>query len=385
LFVLDGLPKRQRGRACPGGAGCASWGKTVLIKRILHFAPEAVVAALIAIGVGLYYFGIFQHSTYVSGPYLLDTGLFNYIVGPDSHNLSMPTAIGMDSFYYVHISPFLIPFSYISAILGLKGFQPLEMVLVLGHAGAAVMAFVVAQYYLRPVGRIAAIILAAVFAVAFGLSGILRSTADYPHIEVLYVPMATLALLLIFHRRQKWAWLAFMLCLFVREDAGLEMACILGAYLFLAAISERRLPQRTRDLLPFLAVALAYPFFVLFMQSALLVIQSNFARIYSGTPAYAHLTLPFLIQRAETLVFERQWVLAILGASLVAFLLRPRLIALTGILAAIPWFLVSFTAYSDTAGTFSLYYAFPFLVLPLVPFIVTAELPSAEAVYVQYA
>jgi hypothetical protein len=356
-----------------------------LIKRILHLAPEIVVGALIAIGVGLYYFGIFQHSTYVSGPYQMDTGLFNFIVGPDSHMLSMPTSIGMDSFWYVHISPILIPFESLSQMLGLTEFQPLFVVLLLGHMGAAVMAFVVAQYYLRPTGRILAIALAAVFGVTFGLCGILRSTSDYPHIEVLYVPLAALALMLIFHRHKLWAWAAFMLCLFVREDAGLEMALILGAYLFLAAIAERRwLPQRTLDLLPFIGMGLLYPATVLFAQTAFLPIQSNFARIYSGTPAYAHLNADFLVHRWEVLTTDRLWVLAILGASLVAFIARPRLIALTGILAAVPWFLVSFTAYSDTAGTFSLYYAFPFLVLPLVPFIVTAELPSAEEVYVDY-
>ena len=56
---------------------------------------------------------------------------------------------------------------------------------------------------------------------------------------------------------------AFALCLLVREDAGLHLACILGAYLVLAAIKERGIPERARDLAPFLVAGLAYPVFAL--------------------------------------------------------------------------------------------------------------------------
>ncbi|MDB5459682.1 MAG: hypothetical protein JWO72_1423 [Caulobacteraceae bacterium] len=352
--------------------------------RRWDLVPVAVACATVAILVGVFYFGVFQHSTYGAGPYLYDTGLFNYIVGPDSRNLEMPSAINMPSFYYVHISPILVPFSFISRLLGLKEFQPLEMVLILGFSGAAAAAFVAIQYYLRPLGRIVSIALAATFAIAFALSGIMRTTAAYPHIEILYVPLAVTALLLIFHRRMRWAWVAFVLCLLVREDAGLEMACILGAYLFLAAIAERGIPERMRDLLPFVGVALAYPALALLAQNALLPIESNFARIYSGAPAYAHLNATLLAHRWDVLTHEQPQALITLASCLACFALRPRWIALTGLLASLPWFLAGVTAYSETAGSFSLYYAFPFLVLPLVPFIVTAELPSAKVVYVDH-
>lgn len=341
-----------------------------------------MISVIIAATVGIYYYQIFQHSYYAAGPYLYDTELFNYIVGPQGAGLRMPPVINMPSFFYVHISPILLPFSAISSVLGLRDMQPLQLVLILGFSGAAVAAFLVVQHYLRPLGGIVSMALGAVFALAFALCGTMHSTADYPHIEILYVAPAAISLLLIFHRHLRWAWAAFLATLFVREDAGLHMACILGAYLALAAIAERGVPARTRDILPFLLVALAYPVFVLLTQNALLPIESNFARIYSGKPAYAHLTAHLLAQRFDTLLTQQPQVLLLLAASLIPFLVRPRWTALTGIVAAIPWFVVSVTAVSETAGSLSLYYAFPFLVLPLVPYVVTAELPSAEDVYV---
>jgi hypothetical protein len=294
----------------------------------------------------------------------------------------MPPVINMPSFFYVHISPILLPFSTLSSVLGLRDMQPLELVLQLGFCGAAVAAFLIVQHYLRPLGAVAALALGALFALAFAVGGTMLSTASYPHIEILYAPLAAVSLLLIFHRHLRWAWAVFVLTLFVREDAGLHLACILGAYLVLAAIAERGAPARTKDLLPFLLAAMAYPVFVLLMQNALLPIDSNFARIYSGKPAYAHLTGDLLAHRFDILLTQQPHVLLLLAASLVPFVLRPRWTALSGIAAAIPWFVVSVTAVSETAGSFSLYYAFPFLVLPLVPYVVTAQLPSPETVYV---
>jgi hypothetical protein len=353
-------------------------GYIALTMRRLDYVVLAFVGSLIAAIIGVICFGIIQHSTYAVGPYLYDTALFNYIVGPQSHNLAMPSVINMPSFYRVHISPLLIPFSYISRMLGLTGFQSLELVLIPGFSGAAVAAFLVVRHYLRPLGRILPTILAAAFALAFGLSGVMRSTVDYPHIEILYVPLATAALFLMFQRRMRAAWIVFALGLMTREDAGLHMACVIAAYLFLAAISERGLPARTGDLLPFLIAAMIYPVFVLTAQAALLPIESNFARVYSGTPAYAHLTASFMARRWDALVSKEPEVLFLLASCLACFVARPRLLALTGIVAALPWFLVSITAVGEASGTMSLYYAFPFLVLCLVPFIVTAEMPSAK-------
>ena len=349
--------------------------------KVRGLIPIVIVSVLIAAAVAIYYHLIFLHSWYVGGPYLYDTELFNYIVGPKGQGLRMPSVINMDSFFYVHISPILMPFSFISSALHLQEMAPLEMVLLLGFSGAAVAAFVAVQYFLRPLGAVLSFGLGAVFALAFAISGVMRQTADYPHIEVLYVGPAVIALLLIFHRKFLWAWLAFLLTLIAREDSGLHLACIFSAYLVLAAIAERKLiPARTWDIAPFLFFAIAYPIAVLMAQRHFLPIESNFARIYSGVPAYAHLNGELLAERFHTIVNQPAAPLLLL-ASLVPALIRPKLVALTGLLAAAPWFLVSVTALSDAPGTFALYYAFPFLVLAIVPFVVTAELPSTETAH----
>jgi hypothetical protein len=352
-----------------------------VLDRAVWFIAGA--CALVTIAVGVFYYRQFEATWYTAGPYLYDTGLFNFLVGPESMNLSLPSAINIPSFYYVHIAPLLVPFGSISEALGLKGPQPLEMVLIIGFAGAAAAAFIAVRHYLRDLGLALSILLAAAFALAYAVSGVMASTQSYPHTEILYVPLAILALMLIFHRHKRWAWAVFIMCLLEREDSGLHMACILGAYLFLSAIAERGVPERTRDLTPFIAAGLIYPAVVIFAQGALLPIHSNFARIYSGSPPYAHLSAELLSSRLHLLVQHPQ-VLLTLAACLAVFVMRPRLTALTGILAAVPWFLVSVTAVADAPGTFTLYYAFPFLVLPVAPFIVMADLPSAKDDYVDH-
>jgi hypothetical protein len=368
----------------PAASRAASIRDRALSSNVRGLIPIVVVAALIAAAVAVYYHLLFLRSWYVGGPYLYDTELFNYIVGPKGQGLRMPPVINMPTFFNVHVAPILLPFSFISSILNLKDMWPLEMVLLLGFSGAAVAAFVAVRHFLRPLGGFLSIVLAALFALAFALCGVMRQTADYPHIEVLYVAPAIVTLMLIFHRNFHWAWLSFFVTLFCREDSGLHLACILGAYLVLAAIGERKLiPSRTRDVAPFLVLAIVYPAVVLTAQKWLLPIDSNFARIYSGTPPYAHLNVDLLIERFQVLAAHPAAPL-LLVAALVPALIRPRWVALTGLLAAAPWFLVSVTAFSDSPGTFALYYAFPFLVLTIVPFVVAAELPSAEIVYVDH-
>lgn len=352
--------------------------------RKWDIAIPAIVCALVAILVAFIYYRTLHYLYFVGGPYLYDMEMFNYIVGPDSKGLSMPSVIGLPSFFYIHMSPILLLFNFVSSLIGLKDNQPLELMLCVGFAGAAAAAFAVIAHYLKPLGQVAAIPLAAVFAVAFALSGIMRATADYPHFEVLYTPLAVIALLLIFQRHKGWGWVAFSLCLLVREDAGLHLACILGAYLVLAAIKERGIPERTRDLAPFLAAALVYPAFALLAQSMLFPTESTFSRIYSGAPAYAHLTHALLAQHWNILLHERRYVLLTLAAALAAFVFRPGWIALTGIVAAIPWLVLNVTAVSDAAGTLQLYYPFPFVALVLVPFVVTAGLPTPKDVYVDH-
>ena len=77
--------------------------------------------------------------------------------------------------------------------------------------------------------------------------------------------------------------------------------------------------------------------------------ESTFSRIYSGAPAYAHLAGPLLAQHWNALTHERGYVLLTLAAALVAFLFRPSWIALTGIVAAVPWFVLNVTAINMTA------------------------------------
>jgi hypothetical protein len=332
----------------------------------------------------LYYVDIIHYIYYNGGPYLYDMGWLNYIVGGHHFALENPSAIGVPNFFYVHMSRLLILFSGASALLGLKSDQPLEFMLGVGFAGSAVAAMIVVHKFLLASGKTKALLLGLVFTLAYSLSGIMRSIASYPHFEILYVALAPIALYLMFQRNMRAAWVVFLLCLSVREDAGLHIACILTAYLVLAAIEERGAPERLRDLSPFLAAALVYPVVAIGCQRAFFPSQSTFSMIYSGVPAYAHLTGALVAQRFMDIVQHQTYVPLTLAAALSVALVQWRWVALAGIAACVPWFLLNITAVSSAAGSLGSYYPFPFLVLALVPFIVCAPLPDAKPDYVNY-
>lgn len=332
-----------------------------------------LIVACVAIGLGaasfVYYAQILEHRWYV-GAFLMDFGWFNYLASGQSATLQDPSGMDAWSYFSVHVSPLLLGFATLSRLIGLTGPQPIVLMLSTAFGGSAAMALVILERLLRPSGSVLAIALGASGAVVYAVSGVMRSVADYPHIELLYVPLALLMLHLLFRRRFLGAWAALAFCLMAREDSGLHLACILGAYLVLSAFDERAAPARLREIAPFLAVCLLYPAAVIVWQRTAYPGSSTFTAIYTGDPPYRHFTPALMAHRAALLVSARAWISFTVLAALCVLPFQRRWVALTGFIAALPWFLLNISAFSVAAGELQLYYGFPFLVTALAPLIV---------------
>jgi hypothetical protein len=324
----------------------------------------------------LYYARAFHNLWFATGPYLFDFGWFNVLIDGTRFDLHNPTSVGDYSYAAIHVAPVLILFSALSRLLGLTDGQPIILMLSLGFAGATAMAFVVLERFLRPLGALPALGGGAVGAAVYAVSGVMRSTADYPHIEILYVPLALLTLHLLFQGRTRAAWAALAACLITREDAGLHLACILGAYLVLAALEERGAPARLGALAGPLAACLIYPALAILWQRTAYPDASTFAQIYAGTPPFRHLTPHLITERLRALAGVRAWLGLTLLSAASGLVWLPRWTALTGLVAAAPWFCLNLVAKSEAAGGLMLYYGFPFLVTALAPFIVLAARPA---------
>ncbi len=341
---------------------------------------RTLIRAAVALAIGalpfVYYWGAVIHRWYTSA-FLMDFGWFNYLVSGQPGSLQDPSAMDTLPYFATHVALLLPVFGAMSKLLGLTGAQPMALMLGVGFGGAAVMAFVVMEWFLRPAGAILAIAAAAVAATVYAFSAVPRAIVDYPHMEILYVPLALLTLHLLFKRRFRWAWAALAVCLVEREDSGLHLACILGAYLVLATFEERTPPNRLRELAPYLGVCLAYPFLVILWQRTHWPDHSTFAAIYTGSPPYQHLTRALVAEHLEGLAGTRIWVTLTLATTLVLVPIYFRWTVLVGLVASLPWLALNLTAHSPNAGGLFAYYGFPFLVTALAPFIVSAA-PAPE-------
>ena len=339
----------------------------------LRWAP-AIAACAVGAVLFVYYWRAIEHRWYTNA-FLLDFGWFNDLASGRSLALDSPQAVGSFPYYAVHVSPVLAIFGGMSRLLHLHGVQPIALMLSLAFAGVGAMATAIVERFLRPGGAALAVAGGVVAGLLYGVSGLSRAIADYPHIEILYPALGLLTLHLLFQRRLRWAWAALALCLITREDAGLHLATILTAYLVLAALDERDVPARLRELAPFLAAALIYPVLAILWQRTSWPDMSTFAAIYAGPQPFHHITPALYGARVGALIGERPWVPLTLAASLCTVVLPWRWTALTGIAASAPWLLLNLSAYVTSAGGLMLYYGFPFLVTALAPLIIAAAAP----------
>jgi hypothetical protein len=298
---------------------------------------------------------------YVLGGYMLDSGWFAYLATHASTwPLPNPPAIG-GTYFSTHFSPVFyiltalfkgLPLSNASVFFSLtQGFW-------FGLIGLAVCLLYSTAM------RGGTVLALGCLSVLAALNGISLSILGFPHVEIA-IP-ALLLLFFAFYVRG-WSVAACMVLacgLMMREDAGLHYFCVFVLLGFALRCCQTG-RKHAREFFLAAGICCVYSICAVTVQKFFFAAGDNaLARIYLGSPAFAHLGAEFFFMRLRFLAANRLYVLAPLAVIVLAGAVRRDALLLAGPLACIPWLAVSFAAVTHEAGTLTDYYAFP-AVVPL--------------------
>jgi hypothetical protein len=330
-------------------------------------AARALLGVLAAAPAFVGYADVVLNHFYRYGAVLLDTGLLADLAWHRPLALPGTWLLGNQSFFAVHIAPLFVLLSALSWLVPATMAQWFALFTGVAQAlpAVAVYWFLVSEYRMRRGWRIA---LAAGLAVVFSFNGLAIAQVRYPHFEILLAASMMLFLVAWWRERLAAASLFFVLCLICREDAGFHVAAVLAV----AVVLRRRdgVPLAAqRPALIFLGLGLLYSFAALLIGMELASGPSSLARVYLGTPPFAHLTALLVATRALGLVIVRTYIFlpALVAIVWAAMTRNPYL--LVGYIAFVPWTILHLLAKSDLAGTFSSYYGFPYLIAMFWPLI----------------
>jgi hypothetical protein len=190
-----------------------------------------------------------------------------------------------------------------------------------------------------------------------------------PHQEMAIPAFALWFFIALSQRTYAVAAIWFVLCLSVREDAGLHLSALLLLWAGMMALTGRRGSIDIRPICGFALAALGCAALAFAAKHMEPHGTDNFTRAYMGDPAWAHVGTQFVLERLHYYLIWRGYVLWPLVLSVAwAAISRNPLLPL-GYIAGIPWLILNMLAVHPTPGTLSYYYGFPFwlaLTWPLV-------------------
>jgi hypothetical protein len=346
------------------------------------------LAALVAAGVtGVFNVNYILAHFYRTGPGLYDAGYLGAMVYHTTPLLPIPLGVGgggSGSWLKVHFSPILyllsIPSNWVD--LPMPAYYALTQGFIYGllaFAGAWCSRALLESWRFGP-------IIAALFGLGLGFSGITLKAVEYPHFECLFCGWAILFLALLLQGKWGWAIGPFVLALLVREDCGLHLFGILFLLLGAAWIMPEWRPRR-RGLAVFMVAALGYSFAVMFLQKVYFPGDNALRRVYLGDPPFHHLTSVLLGQRLEYYLYKGKFIWVPHFILLVAAMGRRSWVLLCGWAAFVPWIVLNSLAVTEAPGSLSLYYAFPLVIALIWPALTYAadprRLPPAGAAILQ--
>jgi hypothetical protein len=339
---------------------------------IPRWLPIAIAAACAAgLPLVLFYRLILFHF-YERGGFLLDTGLLASLMWHCPIWQPLPASLGGASFFATHVAPILSLVSVISDVLPLSLPQTFAGFTGVSHALLAAAAFwlLVAGYGMRRGWRLA---LAALASAAFAFNGLALSIVRMPHFEMFGAACLILFFCALVLRRRGLAIVWFLLALATREDVGLHAFGFLTVWI--AYDWWQGVPWcRIRLLAAFAAVALAYSVVVLLLQHWAFPASSSFGRIYLGSPPFAHLSAHLVAVRlaAWMTTFHTAILLPAVATAWWAARIRDPS-PLLGYVACLPWAVLHLLAISGLAGLMAGYYAYPFLVAMVWPWVIGVD------------
>jgi hypothetical protein len=301
---------------------------------------------------------------YHFGAVYFDAGFFANLLWHNDWLLSCPQVAADYPYLGMHFSPFLV------LINGLSYIMPTHMV----EFYAAFMACIYASL---AAGMCYALLLCAqpktywsvaalgALAIGFSFNGVVMQGVWMPHFE--YAIPAGIFLFLLLYKTDSpdAATLFFVLTLLMREDAGLHMAGVLVLLMGARSLQAGR-AKVTKAEVVFTVVAFTYSLFAWWMtqriRAAYGVGGGNvFEVTYSGSPAYAHLSMQLVFNRAAHILRDAPYLWTGVLISLAWTLKRKNPYWIIGFAAFIPWFILNWTAYNPNTGVLYAYYAFPFV------------------------
>ena len=306
---------------------------------------------------------------YVNGAAMLDSGWFAYLsINALSFPLPNPPSLG-GTYFSTHLSPIFYAASALYTLLASAGFDVPDAVwfsIVQGFWPALMASsiFILIKGNLSrspgsavPTGLVATLLT---------FNGATLACIGFPHFEMAIPAVLTAFFACYCTGKFKLAILFLIIGLSVREDAGLHyfgLFFILASYLY--AIKNSRYGKQ------FLFLGLicaAISLLAISIQKSYFGIGDNaLVRVYLGNPAFAHLSLGFLIERIVGIATSR---LYLFGPMLMIFILAVRgrnCALLIGVAAVTPWVLLNISAVSVHAGFLSVHYSFPLAIMVIWP------------------
>ena len=319
--------------------------------KLIAFAPVLVVLYANAMFV--------RNHFYVRGPYFHDSGWFSQTVfhaGIIPRNPS--TSFPMIYYWGWHVTGIVSVGSMLSYAFPGDRVDWYCIFQALIYAPLAFAIPVLVPPEARAGWRSA--LLVAACSLAFVFSGQVVSCMAYPHFEIFASAGIALMLAALAMGRERLAWVGLAMAIGTREDCGFHAASFLVAVLA-ADVFGRPFPMARRRVLLMAAVGLMATALMIAMQKKLFVSVDAFKIYITGTPPYAHLTGPALVERVVNFGTKCGFIwLAILATGLVAIVRRDARYLL-GWVVTLPWLVLNFTAHQDIKAALTVYTGFPFV------------------------
>ena len=295
---------------------------------------------------------IFAH--FSNDPYLLDSGWFAYLFESGDPLLRNPSVINELSYYAHHLSPHIFLFG--APFRSLQGFTGVEIFAY--HQGFFFALFFVSLYLMVTDGRLrrrdrTAATLAAVLIGA--LSNVLFQAAAYPHFEIAMFAVSSMALAAWVSEYRRLFLLGLVWLPLIREDGGLFSAFVCMVCMALEYGSGRRDHLRKLAILAVSGVIASGGAFAI--KTVFFPGFDAFTGNFAGR-SWEHLSAGFMVARLRAM-FGNANILPVLVGSAVLATRDVRYAA--GVLLLSPLYLVHLISVRPEHGSFTLYYALPWL------------------------
>ncbi len=305
---------------------------------------------------------------YLHGTGLLDVGWFTYLLtNATSWPLKNPDAIG-GFFFQTHFSVFFYATSYVYENILFFIPEPVYFSLFIGsmYGIISLSVFMVGLKLIKKVTfKISLILLS--LSILSSMNGAALGLIGLPHIEIALPALILLFLSLHITGKKRVSFIIFILLLTIREDAGLHIFALLMTVLIIKYISTRKVTSLDLNLLFFAFAGFFYTIATMYIQKSYFPGDNALERVYLGNPTLSHLSGSFLVDRLGYFLTERGYIYIPAMLSVLAYFYTKNIFLLCGLLATLPWFFLSLIAVSAMPGSFSNYYAFPFVIIGVWP------------------